>query len=296
MKDETKLHRTHKPAGLGKLLNNIPTRTPVLYPLYLARQVFRQEQEIILPGLPDAFDGFRAVFVSDIHFGAYLDERRLDEIIEKICAEDADALFLGGDYGEDTASAIRMWACVKDRFHAKEGVFAVLGNHDVSDESAVLQLTCTMIDSGISVLDNETVLIRKGDAVLAVAGLDECYHGDPDWEAVEKGCRGAQTSIILSHSPDVLPDYMKKVKEGEKAFFGLFLCGHTHGGQVAVAGKAIYSSSKYGNRYNMGMYREKGAQILVSPGIGTSFLPVRLGTKPVYHVITLKKEKETDRE
>lgn len=289
MNNSKRFHKTHKPAGLGKLLRVIPTRTPVLYPLYLARQIYRQEQEFVLPGLPDVFDGFRTVFLSDIHFGAYLDKERLLEIIGKVNAEDADMILLGGDYGDDTQTALKMWNVIGDVFRAKEGVFAVLGNHDMSDASAAEQLSCAMIDKGVTVLINETAFIRRGDAVLSVSGLDECYIGTPDWEAVEKQSRGAQAKIVLSHSPDVLPDYLKQVREGDTAFFDLFFCGHTHGGQIALAGKAIHSSSLYGNRYNMGMYAEKGAKILVSPGVGTSFLPVRFGTKPAYHVITLKK-------
>ena len=289
MMKSKRYHKTHKPAGLGKLLNSIPTRTPVLYPLYLARQIYRQEHQFVLPGLPDAFDGFRAVFLSDLHFGAYLDEERLKEIVKRVNAEDADAVFLGGDYGDDPSSSLMMWSVTED-FRAKEGVYAVLGNHDIDGAETAEPLCDAVADRGVTVLVNDTAFILRNGERLAVSGLDECYFGSPDWEVIEKESSPARAKIVLAHSPDVLPDYFKRVKEGESAFFGLFLCGHTHGGQIALGGRAIRSSSLYGNRYNMGHYMEKGADILVSPGLGTSFLPLRFGAKPAYHVITLKKK------
>ena len=73
-------------------------------------------------------------------------------------------------------------------------------------------------------------------------------------------------------------------------FYQLALCGHTHGGQVALLGHSLHSSSDLGDRYRSGWYREAGAEIMVSNGVGTPVLPVRLGAPPQYHLITLRKD------
>ena len=71
-------------------------------------------------------------------------------------------------------------------------------------------------------------------------------------------------------------------------FFQLALCGHTHGGQVVLFNRALKSPSDYGEKYRTGWKKENGVDIMISNGVGTSFLPVRLGARPQIHLITLK--------
>ncbi|HUM61301.1 MAG TPA: metallophosphoesterase, partial [Clostridia bacterium] len=66
------------------------------------------------------------------------------------------------------------------------------------------------------------------------------------------------------------------------------ICGHTHGGQIVFFGRSLHSSSEYGDRYRSGWYREQGADILVSEGVGTSILPMRVGTRSQIHRLILR--------
>ncbi len=70
------------------------------------------------------------------------------------------------------------------------------------------------------------------------------------------------------------------------------ICGHTHGGQVALFNRGVISSSKHGDRYRTGHIVENQTPILVSNGVGTSTMPVRLGAMPQIHHITLLKGDE----
>ena len=272
---------------VGRILAKIPARTPILYPLYLARQLYRRTWEFRTPELPPAFSGMRVVFLSDIHYGEFLDNDRVCKLIERVNAENADVILLGGDYGEEGQATLRFWQNTTACFRAREGVFGVLGNHDVIHSSFLPSIMEAMKERGVMLLSNQARYLEREGERIAIGGLEECYTGSPDMDTVERLCSGVPFVLLLSHSPDVLPDYIDTLPEEKQPFYHLFLCGHTHGGQIAIRGRALHSSSVYGNRYSTGMKEERGTAELISPGIGTSFLPVRMGTRPGYEVITL---------
>lgn len=197
---------------------------------------------------------------------------------------------MGGDYGEDGEAALRFWQEIDSCPEAKLGVFGVLGNHDVTNDKLISQIAARMQKRGVQLLNNDTVFPPELGRKVAVCGTDECYFGRPDLDGLQQESADTAFRILLTHSPDVLPEHLDALSPGENTFFHLCLCGHTHGGQVALFGRAVHSSSLYGNRYNAGIYREHGAVIAVSNGVGTSMLPVRLGARPQYDVITLRKE------
>jgi predicted MPP superfamily phosphohydrolase len=86
--------------------------------------------------------------------------------------------------------------------------------------------------------------------------------------------------LLLTHNPDVFPDVPPRV--------ALTLAGHTHGGQVAlpILGRPVVPS-RYGQRYAYGLVVEGGRALFVSPGIGTSLLPVRFRVPPEISMVTL---------
>ena len=101
---------------------------------------------------------------------------------------------------------------------------------------------------------------------------------------------GADYVIYAPHAPDALEDAYNVQRD---PFFDLALCGHTHGGQVTLLGFAPYTASRrglrYGNHYRSGEIEEHGVTVLVSNGVGTTWLPLRLGARAQYHLITLSR-------
>ena len=274
---------------LGKALARLPANTPLLYPLYLARHLDTVKEDYASPQLPSAFNGMTIAYVSDIHFGALLGEDRVRSLVRRVNEWRADVLILGGDYGENAEGALAFWR-LRPGFRAKECVVAALGNHDRTEPEALLpQILDAMRRDGVTPLVNDALLLHRGDSTLALASADDFFMGKPDLEKTARRCAGADFTIFFPHNPDLLPETY--VLPGG-AFFQLALCGHTHGGQVAVFGHAVKSSSDYGDRYRSGWYRERGVDILVTNGVGTSGLPVRLGARPQVHLITLKQRAE----
>ena len=286
----TKRKLPSKPSRLGILLYRF-SAVPGLYPLNLARRLYPDEREIALPGLPAALSGLRVGYASDIHYGHYLDKARLEDLAEKLNALDADLLILGGDYGEDSQTSLAFWRDVPD-LRARLGVFAVPGNHDLTGISAA-QLAKAMRRRGVTPLINALVPLRYGGCRFAVCATDDSHMGYPDYARVARLAAAEHFVIYAPHSPDALTE---AYRASPKPFFDLALCGHTHGGQIALFGIAPHVSSRYGwrygNRYRSGLIREKGTAVFISNGVGASLLPVRLGVPPQYHLLTLKATEE----
>ena len=132
---------------------------------------------------------------------------------------------------------------------------------------------------------NDIYMIKRDGKQIAFASTDDWYLGKPALKKIAHQCVNADFTIFFPHNPDILPETYS-MPGGP--FYQLAICGHTHGGQVSVRGHAIKSSSVYGDRFLSGWYHEQGADILVSNGVGTSGLPVRLGARPQIHLLTMK--------
>ncbi len=270
--------------ALPPVLRRIPRDRKWLYPFYLAGNIVLREEERPLEALPEAFDGFVVAYATDIHFGAYLDAQAARQLQARIVALGADLILLGGDYGEDYGQAVMFFETIP-AFPAGTPVLAALGNHDYPESGLPLDsLLYAMREKNVQPLVNQTRVLRRGDAALAVCVPDDFRCGKPDFQALKQQAKDAPFVLLCSHSPDLLPD------AAEAGFrYNLALCGHTHGGQVALFGKSLLSSSVYRNRYRAGWYRESGADIFVSCGAGTSILPLRLGTRSEIHRLVLRR-------
>ena len=282
-----KKFRASKVGFFGKLLAKLPSDCVLLYPLYLAARLDTVEETYVSPLVPEAFDGWKIAYVSDIHYGALFGEDRVRALAERVNAWQADVILLGGDYGEDARGAVEFWN-LRPGFRAKACVAATVGNHDRTEPDGSLRdILAAMEADGVTPVVNGAARLEKDGAVMALASADDFFNGEPDLEKTKNACVGADYTIFFPHNPDILPETYA-MPGGP--FYQWALCGHTHGGQVSVLGHALKSSSIYGDRYLSGWYRENGVDILVSNGVGTSFLPVRLGARPQVHLITLKRE------
>lgn len=149
------------------------------------------------------------------------------------------------------------------------------GNHDHarSGEGARAALRA----AGVTVLANEAV--RAGP--LAVGGLDGPTTARDDLPATLRAMTAVGgTPVLLTHSPDPFPHV--------PAWVGLTVAGHTHGGQIRLPLLgAPFTGSRHGSRYVRGRVTEAGRTLIVSAGLGTSMLPLRLGAVPDVWAIDL---------
>jgi predicted MPP superfamily phosphohydrolase len=246
--------------------------------------VVARETRLSIPRWPAAIGPLRIVALSDLHTGApHVTVAKLDEIVARVNAARPDLIVLLGDYvihgviggrfvePERTAAALR-------GLTAPLGVFAILGNHDWWYDGG--RVGRALSEAGIRLLDDAAVPIETRGGPLWIAGVSDLYTRPADVGRALAAVPEGAPVIVLTHNPDVFV----RVPAGVL----LTLAGHTHGGQVnlPIVGRLIVPS-EYGERFAIGHVREDGRDLFVTPGIGTSILPVRFGVPPEISVLTV---------
>ena len=126
---------------------------------------------------------------------------------------------------------------------------------------------------------------------MYIAGIDDFGSGQPDIRSVAAQVDINDYVIFLSHSPAAIPDALKATdKDGAKGWFDLGLFGHTHGGQIALLGPLLRDDGLPRN-YLKGWLRSNRTDMLITRGVGTSGLPLRLFCTPQIHLITVNAPK-----
>ena len=190
--------------------------------------VRRHTLAIDLPRLPAAFDGYRILHIADPHFDA---APGLGEaILRSVAGAEVDLCVLTGDYraavrGPFTETAILpTLAALRAAVRAADGFLATLGNHDPGDIAPHLERL------GFEMLLNRTRRIRRGAEQITVTGVDDVHrYYTPAAAAALAAHDPARFGIALVHSPEF-------AGEAAAAGYDLYLCGHTHGGQVCLPG------------------------------------------------------------
>lgn len=148
-----------------------------------------------------------------------------------------------------------------------------------------------MRQQGITPLVNETAKVRIGTQDIWLAGLDDVTNGLPALKSLAASCSVDDFVIFLSHNPSVITEALSAVdKKNRRGWFDLGLFGHTHGGQIPVLSGSLGMPAATGT-YRRGWYHPNKLDLLVSEGVGTSGIPLRLGCPPQLHVITVISDK-----
>jgi uncharacterized protein len=236
--------------------------------------------EIALDGLPAAFDGYTILHMSDLHADGPLDldasvARALDGVEVDLCALTGDYRYrLAGEY-EDAAAYM---AKIVKHVRARDGIYGILGNHDLGTMVAPLE------QAGIRILLNDHTMLRRGDDEIQLIGLDDVHAYQPvaDAAAALAGMP-AGFRILLQHSPELLD-------EAEAADVSLYLTGHTHGGQICLPGGIpIMTNTRTARRYASGLWKHGRMTGYTTLGVGVSVMPLRFFSKGEVAIITLRR-------
>lgn len=248
--------------------------------------------DLFAPRLPQEFDGYTIIQVSDLHMRQ---RGRREKLLETLLRElpPADLVAVTGDMVH-TPDGIAPFLELAKAFDAKDGVYAVFGNSEHKNGIRPYALARTLADSGITPLMNSHVLISRGGAQIVLAGVDDPVNDkDSIAKALEHASPGLFT-LLLMHSPD-------PVAEAVLRGVDVVLSGHTHGGQIRLPWYgALYTHSRLGRRMSDGYYsrsrlrraigiRPGRTQLYVTRGIGISGLALRFLTRPELSVLTLRR-------
>jgi uncharacterized protein len=224
----------------------------------------------VLARVPGAFDGFTILQLSDLHLDGM--PELVDLALDALGDREVDLCVLTGDYRTELhgpiGPAMRSLRRLVDGIRARMGVLGILGNHDDCHMVAPLE------EMGVRMLINESVTLDRGDAHITLVGTDDVhyFYTDQALHALE-AARGAAFSIALVHSPELY-------EEAARAGVDLYLCGHTHGGQVCLPGGVpIITHLNRGRRFVRGVWQYQGMRGVTHCGTGTSGIPVRFNTR-----------------
>lgn len=263
-------------AGFNRWLDKMPLTH------WLHRRVRSRLQmsELELPLRPgdELLSGLRIAFLTDIHAGSFLDEADITEICRQVQAQKPDLVLFGGDMINTRDREVFLFRQGLRELKPRYGMFAVPGNHDHFYGPDLLMWRAFLEDSGVTVLMNQGVRINHEGHSLWLCGVDDLTEGQPSIDQALEGRREGEISILISHHPDFFC-------EAVDANVDLQLSGHTHGGQIRIAGKAPVHHSRLG--YEQGWFREAESRLYVSRGVGVTVLPLRVGAPPEVPMITL---------
>jgi len=245
-----------------------------------------------LARLDAAFEGYRIVQLSDIHIdGVYMDQPRLAAIVGEVNAQRPDLVVITGDFvSEPLHPTMATIFSALAGLDAPDGVCAVLGNHDHwSNPDRVRGL---LRDQGITELPDAVHTIRRGAAMLHIAGMDDLwtYPGRAPSLSIHQSrlhdlvtrMPEAGAAVLLVHEPD-FADVTVTTRR-----FALQLSGHSHGGQIRVPFGGAILLPPLGEIYDAGLYQVGDLLHYTNRGVGMLAPRVRFNCRPEITVITLK--------
>lgn len=233
--------------------------------------------------VPEAFEGFRMAFISDLHYKSLLNETGLNNLVKLLNSKKIDLLLMGGDYQEGCEYVKPLFSALA-RVNTSMGIFGVLGNNDY--ERCYDEIITSMKHNGIHPLEQQVDTLRKAGQQIIIAGVRNPF--DLKRNGVSPTLRLSPDDfvILLVHTPDYIEDVSVENTD-------LALAGHTHGGQIRLLGYAPIQNSHYGSRFLTGLaYNSSDIPIIITNGIGTSRMPIRLGAPSEIIMITLHQLKK----
>lgn len=280
LREQKKAAGIERPLGMGKSekysFSNLVNATLKYSGLRRIGQdntnsVIAKHRHIDIHNLPQSFNGYRILQISDPHFNGYAKSER--NLIKAIESAEYELCILTGDYRFRSFGSIEksIEGLAKIMNVVNTDVIAILGNHDS------VQMVPHMEKLGIKVLLNEQCEILLNDEKLTFVGVDDpSYYRLHD---IQRACGHSEftqsdCAILLAHSPDLY-------KKASNLGFAAYLCGHTHGGQICLPGGVPIKTNTKAPRWTVsGEWNYQGMNGYTSVGVGTSIVEARFFCPP----------------
>lgn len=241
--------------------------------------------------LPENFDGYRIVQVSDLHNKSFH-----GRLIKRIESLDPDIIVITGDIIDSYNTKPGIALDFAENALKIAPVYYAPGNHE-SRLEIYPEFRKSLENIGVTVLDCKGVSLEKDGEEIFLAGMDDLtFFGSPTLDeslilfrqklrelAAEKGER---TGILLSHRPEIFDTY---VESG----FDLVFTGHAHGGQIRLpfVGGILTPNQGFFPEYDAGIFCKGNTEMIISRGLGNSLFPFRIGNRPEIVVCELERNK-----
>jgi len=278
---------------------------PVLFLLYgiaFGRWDFKvNKQDIFFDNLPESFEDYRVVQISDIHAGGFvLNPNKLQRAVCKVNLLKPNLVLFTGDMVTKTVDEMDGLTSIIASINPLDGKYAVLGNHDygsyvrwgsiVEREKHQSKLVNEIKRTGFILLNDSSVVIKKNSDSIFIIGMENWGRPPfPQYGNIDKAINGVPDSafkILMSHDPDFWIDNVKDKRKIE-----LTLSGHSHGMQMGIEYKGRqYSPASWKYENWGGLYGENQVLLYVNKGLGYVGLPARIGMPPEITLFVLHKK------
>ncbi len=221
----------------------------------------------------------RIVLLSDLHFGSY--NSYWQRVVDKTVGLSPDIIIIAGDAvsGREGVEGLREFLSSLHSRLPKIPIIAVAGNWEYATNS-LGEVLDAYHDYNVIYLQNNYTLIKASSGKILVIGLDDTLFGHPDYGlAYRIGGVNASLRILIVHEP--LPAY--SILRGN--YSGLILSGHCHGGQIRLFDRPIYLPQGCSTEIYTGIHSYGNTTLIISNGLGTTTLPIRIGARPEIVVI-----------
>lgn len=252
-----------------------------------SRRLVWHELTAWLPDLPPAFEGTRIAQISDLHVGPHTRRRFLARVRDTLERGRPDLVAITGDLVDDRWEDVAIFARALGPLRAPLGVFVIAGNHDVYASWDAVERELAREGLGTLLL-NQAVTLRRGDAAIAVVGTGDpagrrmgTARVSPDVERTLAAREPGLLTIALAHNPALWPQLAAAGVE-------LTLSGHTHWGQFAIP-RLRWSLASMFLEHAMGVYARGNSLLYITPGTGSWGLPLRIGAASEVAFLTLRR-------
>ena len=231
--------------------------------------------------LPEAFDGFRIVQISDLHNAEF--GKNNEKLLSLLKQADADIIVMTGDLIDSRKTDLEAALSFAKEAALIAPTYYANGNHEAR-ETVYEQLKQGLLDCGVAVLENKRTDLTIGSSTIHLIGMNDPAFAGQYTDAGMKQTVENQLSeivpdnnrykILLAHRPEYFSIYAQHVD--------LAFCGHAHGGQFIlpfIGGLAAPGQGLLPEYYS-GLYEKNGAHMIVSRGIGNSIIPFRINNNP----------------
>ena len=237
-----------------------------------AEQPVIERVSIPIQGLATALEGFTIAVLADFHLYPLTQLDLINRAVAMANSLKPDVTVLLGDYVWHEVEAVFDLAPALATLDARLGVFAIMGNHDLWTDAAIVKTA--LDDVGLPWLINEGLSLTAGQSSLFLAGLDDGWSGQPDLDATLQRRPADAPIVLLLHEPDLADDYSLDGR------ISLQLSGHSHGGQIRLPGVGAIVTPYLSWKYDHGLYQVNDMALYVNRGIGVTNEPVRFNCPP----------------
>ncbi len=237
------------------------------------------EETVVIPELPEAFEGFRLLFLTDLHFQPH--SAHIPQIFTRIDELQPDLVCLGGDY---TLGAHSL-PSVDEFFHGLGSVARAVGIYGNTDYRLDIPRNARKNwAEDIPFLKNSAMPITRDGQMLWLAGVNDPHLGFDRLALALREVPADAPVILLAHSPEI-------IRHRLDPRIRLVLCGHTHGGQICLpGGRAIYKNMPLPRKFASGRHQLGHAVLYVSRGVGSTRVPLRFNCLPEITLFTLTRQ------